>query len=115
VAPAPGLRWQAAVWLDLEHNERKVMGEDHSGSTSGWQTVGWCSARDDARLIARAYMARHDHYARADVVEHGTDNGVVSLITDTYLPAPDAPERPRPSTAPGPRPETPPAALSRGP
>ncbi|MER6947413.1 hypothetical protein ABT294_25605 [Nonomuraea sp. NPDC000554] len=53
-APAPGLRWQVAVWLDLGHNEGKVMGEDHGGSTSGWQTVGWCSTRDDARLIARA-------------------------------------------------------------
>jgi hypothetical protein len=105
-APAPGLRWQVAVWHDLGH-EGKVLGEDYGGDTSGWQTVGWCSTRDDARQIARAYMAHRDHYARADVVEHGTDNGVVSLVTDTYLPDPDAPERPRPSTAPGPRPASP--------
>ncbi|AWN32589.1 hypothetical protein [Streptomyces sp. NEAU-S7GS2] len=105
-SPAPGLRWQVAVWLDLGHGG-KVQGEDYGGSTSDWQTVGWCTSRDDARLIARAYTAHRDHYARADVIEHGTDNGVVSLTTDTYLPAPDAPERPRPSTAPGPRPASP--------
>ncbi|MEV4013123.1 hypothetical protein AB0J35_21700 [Nonomuraea angiospora] len=105
-APAPGLRWQVAVWHDLGH-EGKVLGEDYGGSTSDWQTVGWCATRDDARLIARAYMAHRDHYARADVVEHGTDNGVVSLVTDTYLPDLDAPERPRPATAPGPRPASP--------
>ncbi|MEV4441326.1 hypothetical protein AB0K09_20340 [Streptomyces sp. NPDC049577] len=107
-APAPGLRWQVAVWLDLGH-EGRVLGEDYSGSTSDWQTVGWCTTRDDARQIARAYTAHRGHYARADVIEHGTDNGVASLTTDTYLPAPDAPERPRPATAtaPGPRPASP--------
>lgn len=105
-SPAPGLRWQVAVWLDLGH-EGKVLGEDYAGGTSDWQTVGWCASRDDARQIARAYTAHCGHYARADVLEHGTDNGIVSLTTDTYLPAPDAPERPRPVTAPGPRPASP--------
>ncbi|MFF9632888.1 hypothetical protein [Streptomyces fradiae] len=94
-SPAPGLRWQVAVWVDLGH-EGQVMGEDYSGGTSNWQTVGWCTSRDDARLIARAYTAHRGHYARADVIEHGTDNGIVSYTTDTYLPAPDAPPRPRP-------------------
>ncbi|SEH01760.1 hypothetical protein SAMN05444920_1229 [Nonomuraea solani] len=106
-APAPGLRWQVAVWHDLRGTEGKVLGEDYGGNTSNWQTVGWCSTRDDARLIARAYMPHRDHYARADVVEHGTDNGEVSRTVDTYLPDPDAPERPRPATAPGPRPASP--------
>lgn len=106
LAPAPGLRWQVAVWLDLAHDGR-VLGEDYAGSASDWQTVGWCTSRDDARLIARAYTAYRDHYARADVVEHGTDNGVVSAITDTFLPSPDAPERPRPTTPPGRRPASP--------
>lgn len=105
-APGPGLRWQVAVWLDLGH-EGKVLGEDYGGGTSDWQTVGWCASRDDARQIARAYTAHRDHYARADVIEHGTDNGIVSLTTDTYFPAPDAPERPRPTTASGPRPTSP--------
>ncbi|MFD8386172.1 hypothetical protein ACFV2X_48030 [Streptomyces sp. NPDC059679] len=105
-SPAPGLHWQVAVWLDLAH-EGKVLGEDYSGGTSDWQTVGWCTSREDARQIARAYTAHRDHYARADVIEHGTDNGIVSLTTDAYFPAPDAPKRPRPSAAPGPRPASP--------
>lgn len=105
-SPAPGLRWQVAVWLDLGDGG-KVLGEDYRGSTSNWQTVGWCTSRDDARQIARAYAAHRNHYARVDVIEHGTDNGVVSRTTDTYLPAPDAPERPRPATAQGPRPASP--------
>jgi hypothetical protein len=104
--PAPGLRWQVAVWLDLGH-EGKVLGEDYGGSASGWQTVGWCTSREDAQMIARAYTAHRGHYARADVIEHGTDNGIVSLTRDTYLSAPGAPERPRSTTAPGPRPASP--------
>lgn len=106
-APAPGLRWQVAVWLDHLGHEGKVLGEDYGGGTSDWRTVGWCASRDDARQIARAYTAHRGHYARADVIEHGTDNGITSLTTDMYLPAPDAPERPRPSTTPGPRPASP--------
>lgn len=106
-SPAPGLRWQVAVWLDLGDGKGKVLGEDYGGGTSDWQTVGWCASRDDARQIARAYTAHRGNYSRADVVEHGTDNGVVSLTVDTYLPAPDAPERPRPATASGPRPTSP--------
>jgi hypothetical protein len=94
-SPAPGLRWQVAVWVDLGY-EGQVMGEDYSGGTSNWQTVGWCTSRDDAQLIARAYTAHRGHYARADVIEHGTDNGIISLTVDTYVPAPDAPARPRP-------------------
>ncbi|PZG19909.1 hypothetical protein [Nonomuraea aridisoli] len=104
--PAPGLRWQVAVWHDLRHDGR-VLGEDYGGSTSAWRTVGWCASRDDARLIARAHVAHCGENARADVVEHGTDNGVVSRVIDTYLPDPDAPERPRPVAAPGPRPASP--------
>ncbi|WP_336215988.1 hypothetical protein [Nonomuraea sp. LPB2021202275-12-8] len=105
-APAPGLRWQVAVWHDLGH-EGRVLGEDYGGSTSDWRTVGWCSGREEARLIARAHVAHRGDNARADVVEHGTDNGVISRTTDTYLPDPDAPERPRLVTAPGPRPASP--------
>lgn len=104
-APAPGLRWQVAVWLTL--GDGKVLGEDYGGGTSNWETVGWCTSRDDARQIARAYTAHRGHYARADVVEHGTDNGIVSLTVDTFLPSPDAPERPEPATVPGPRPASP--------
>lgn len=105
-APAPGLCWEVAVWLDLGH-EGQVLGEDYVGGTSDWQTVGWCASRDDARLIARAYTAHRSHYARADVIEHGPDNGIVSITRDTYLQAPDAPERPQPATPPGPRPASP--------
>lgn len=94
-SPAPGLRWQVAVWLDLAY-EGKVLGEDYGGSTSDWSTVGWCTSREDAQLIARAYTAHRGNHARADVIEHGTDNGVVSVTRDTFLPAPDAPARPRP-------------------
>ncbi|MGW5121894.1 hypothetical protein ACWEQ8_41730, partial [Streptomyces noursei] len=105
--PAPGLRWQVAVWLDLSREDGRVHGEDYAGSASGWQTVGWCTSREDAQLIARSYTAHRCPYARADVIEHGTDNGTVSLTRDTYLPASDAPERPRPTTAPGTRPASP--------
>ncbi|MEV4013143.1 hypothetical protein AB0J35_21805 [Nonomuraea angiospora] len=35
------------------------------------------------------------------------NNGVVSLVVDTYLPDPDASERPRTAAAPGPRPASP--------
>ncbi|MFE1735032.1 hypothetical protein ACFW6X_33635 [Streptomyces bacillaris] len=104
--PARGLRWQVAVWLDLAH-EGKVLGEDYVGGTSAWQTVGWCTSREDAQMIARAYTAHRGQYARADVIEHGTDNGIVSTSRDTYLRAPDAPERPRPVTPSGPRPASP--------
>ncbi|MGW5043040.1 hypothetical protein ACWEQK_33355 [Streptomyces parvulus] len=113
-SPAPGLRWQVAVWLDLGH-EGKVLGEDYGGGTSNWSTVGWCTSRDDARQIARAFTAYRGHHARADVIEHGTDNGVVSMTRDTYLTAPDAPARPQPpalgeprgTLAAGPRPASP--------
>ncbi|WP_030756642.1 hypothetical protein [Streptomyces sp. NRRL F-5135] len=113
-SPAPGLRWQVAVWVDLGH-EGKVLGEDYGGGTSAWSTVGWCTSRDDARLIARAYTAHRGDHARADVIEHGSDNGIVSVARDTYLPAPDAPARPRPpalgeqrgTLAAGPRPASP--------
>lgn len=105
-SPAPGLRWQVAVW-HVHGNGEKVLGEDYAGSAPAWQTVGWCTSRDDARQIARAYTAHRGDYARADVIEHGTDNGTVSATADTYLQAPDAPERPRPATAPGPRPISP--------
>ncbi|KAF2774939.1 hypothetical protein [Streptomyces sp. OM5714] len=94
-SPVPGLRWEVAVWLDLAH-EGKVLGEDYGGGTSDWSTVGWCTNRGDARLIARAFTAHRGHHARADVIEHGTDNGVVSMTTDTSLTAPDAPAPPRP-------------------
>ncbi|WP_186779881.1 hypothetical protein [Streptomyces salinarius] len=113
-SPAPGLRWQVAVWLDLAH-EGKVLGEDYVGGTSNWSTVGWCTNRDDAQLIARAFTAHRGNHARADVIEHGTDNGVVSMTTDTYLTTPDAPAHPRPpalgeqrgTLAAGPRPTSP--------
>lgn len=105
--PAPGLRWQVAVWLDMSREDGRVLGEDYGGSASSWQTVGWCTSREDAQMIARAYTAHRNHYARADVIEHGTDNGIVSLTRDTYLPASDAPERPRPLTASGARPASP--------
>ncbi|MFH8533241.1 hypothetical protein ACH4GE_33015 [Streptomyces tendae] len=113
-SPAPGLRWEVAVWLDLAH-EGKVLGEDYGGGTSDWQTVGWCTNRDDAQMIARAFTAHRGQIARADVIEHGTDNGVVSMTTDTYLTAPDAPAPPRPpargeqpgTLAAGPRPSSP--------
>lgn len=105
-SPARGLRWQVAVWLDLGRGGQ-VQGEDYGGGTSGWETVGWCTSREDARQIARAYVAHRGHYLRADVVEHGTDNGIISVVADTYLPAPNAPERPRAVTPPGPRPVSP--------
>lgn len=105
-APAPGLRWQVAVWHDLGRGG-KVLGEDYAGGASDWRTVGWCASRDDARQIARAFTAHRGDNARADVIEHGTDNGIVSRTTDTFLPAPDAPERPRPAAAHGPRPASP--------
>ncbi|MEU0287458.1 hypothetical protein [Streptomyces sp. NPDC006147] len=113
-SPAPGLRWQVALWLDLAR-EGKVLGEDYIGGTSGWTTLGWCASRDDARQIARAFTAHRGPYARADVIEHGADNGVVSVTRETYLPAPDAPVRPRPpalgeprgTLAAGPRPSSP--------
>ncbi|WP_242911505.1 hypothetical protein [Actinomadura terrae] len=120
-APAPELRWQVTVWHDLTAGGRKVLGEDYAGSTSHWRTVGWCATRNDARQIARAFTAHRGDYARADVIEHGTDHGVVSRSVDTYLPAPDAPERPRPTVAQGPRPaspgrsEVPEPAWTRGP
>ncbi|MEU3633027.1 hypothetical protein [Streptomyces fradiae] len=113
-SPGPGLRWQVAVWLDLAH-EGKVLGEDYAGGTSGWSTVGWSTSREDARQVARAYVAHRGNHARAGVIEHGTDNGVVSLTVDTYFPAPEAPARPRPpalgeprgTLAAGPRPASP--------
>ncbi|MER0476974.1 hypothetical protein ABR737_01145 [Streptomyces sp. Edi2] len=105
-SPAPGLRWEIAAWLDMARDGR-VLGEDYGGSTGGWQTVGWCTSPDDARQIARAYTAHRSSFARVDVIEHGTDAGIVSLTTDTYLPAPDASERPRPQLAEGPRPASP--------
>jgi len=106
-SPARELRWQVAVWPDKAGSKGEVLGEDYAGSAPYWQTVGWCTSREDARLIARAYAAYRGEYARADVVEHGTDNGFVSLTRDTYVPVPDAPEPPRPATPPGPRPASP--------
>ncbi|WP_431984721.1 hypothetical protein [Streptomyces qinglanensis] len=84
-----------------------MLGEDYHGGAPNWQTVGWCTSRGDARRIARAYTAHDGHYTRADVVEHGTDFGVISMTTDTYLPAPDASERPRPVSSSSPRPASP--------
>jgi hypothetical protein len=103
-APAQGLRWEVAVYMDLGIEEGRVFGEDYGGSSGGWETVCWCTSRKDARQIARSYTAHRGHYARADVVEHGTDNGIVSVTVDTFLPDPDAPERPQPVRAAGPRP-----------
>ncbi|HEY5834956.1 hypothetical protein [Streptomyces sp.] len=104
-APAPGLLWEVAVYMDLGIEEGKVFGEDYGGSSGGWDTAAWCTSREDARQIARAYTAYRGHYARADVVEHGTDNGIISVTRDSFFPAPDAPERPRPARPAGPRPE----------
>jgi hypothetical protein len=108
--PAPGLHWEVAVWLDLGHDDDrvgKVMGEDYGGGTSDWQTVGWCTNREDATLIARAYTAHRSHYTRADVIEHGHDAGVVSITRESFLQAPDAPKRPKATAVPGPRPASP--------
>jgi hypothetical protein len=103
-APAPGLLWEVAVYMDLGIEDGRVFGEDYGGSSGGWETVGWCTSREDARQIAAAYTAFRGHYARADVVEHGTDNGIVSVTRDSFLQAPGAAERPRPVPAAGPRP-----------
>lgn len=105
--PAPGLNWEVAVWLDLGIEEGKVAGEDYGGGVSAWQTVGWFTSREDAIQVARAYTAHRSHYARADVIEHGSDAGVVSLTRDTFVQAPDAPVRPRPARPAGPRPASP--------
>lgn len=94
--PGPGLNWEVTVWLDLGIEERKVAGEDYGGGSSAWQTVGWFTNREDAVQVARAYTAYRSPYARADVVEHGSDAGVVSLTRDTFVQAPDAPARSRP-------------------
>lgn len=107
-APAPDLRWQVAAWLDMGMNGGGVFGEDYGGSLGGWDTVAWCTNREDACQIARAYTAHRSHYARADVLQHGADLGVVSLTTDTFVQAPDAPELARATAAPGPRPQSPP-------
>lgn len=106
-APAPGLLWEVAAYFDLGFEDGRVLGEDYGGSSGGWETVGWCTSREDARLIARAYTAYRGHYARADVVEHGTDNGIVSVTRDSFLQTRNAPERPRPARAAGPRPTAP--------
>lgn len=105
--PGPGLNWEVAIWLDLGIEERKVAGEDYDGGSSAWQTVGWFTNRADAVQVARAYTAHRSSYARADVVEHGSDAGVVSLTRDTFVQAPDAPVRPRPAMPAGPRPASP--------
>lgn len=107
VLPAPGLNWEVAVWLDLGIEDGKVAGEDYGGGSSAWQTVGWFMNREDAAAVARAYTAHRSHYARADVIEHGTDAGVASLTRDTFIQAPDAPVRPRPVRPAGPRPASP--------
>ncbi|MEU9703019.1 hypothetical protein [Streptomyces sp. NPDC047981] len=106
--PASGLRWEVAAWLDMSR-DGQVLGEDYGGSASGWQTVGWCTSREDACQVAAAYAApAHDSlFSRADVVQHGTDNGIVSVTVDTYLAVPDAPARPRRGAAAGPRPASP--------
>ncbi|QPM21541.1 hypothetical protein [Streptomyces clavuligerus] len=110
-SPAPGLCWEIAAWHDLARDGR-VLGEDHSGGISQWQTIGWCTNRADARLVARAFTAHRgpSPFARVDVIRHGPDNGIVSRTTDTYLPAPtapDAPEHPPVQRAEGPRPASP--------
>ncbi|MFE9484732.1 hypothetical protein ACFYNM_39900 [Streptomyces spororaveus] len=105
-APAPDL-WEVAAWLDMSQEDGRVLGEDYSGSASSWQTVGWCTNREDARLIARAYVAHRGHFTRADVLQHGPDSGVVSMVRDSYLQAPDAPVQARAEAAPGPRPASP--------
>ncbi|NUU22092.1 MAG: hypothetical protein HOV68_11350 [Streptomycetaceae bacterium] len=107
LCPSPALQWEVAAWLDLSWKEGQVLGEDYGGSASGWQTVGWCATRDDARQIARACTAYRDDFTRADVVQHGPDRGVTSVTTDTLLQAPDAPERRRLARVPGPRPASP--------
>ncbi|MFK0113980.1 hypothetical protein [Streptomyces sp. NPDC091217] len=105
--PGPGLNWEVAVWLDLGIEDGKVAGEDYIGGPSAWSTVGWFTNREDAARVARAYTAHRSHYARADVIEHGQDAGVVSLTRDTFVQAPDAPVRPRPARPTGPRPASP--------
>lgn len=107
-APAAELRWQVAAWPDMAMDGGRVMGEDYGGSSGNWETVAWCTSRDDARQIAAAYTAHRGTYTRADVIEHGSDLGVTSMTVDTYLQALDAPERPKRATAPaGPRPASP--------
>ncbi|MFG2623230.1 hypothetical protein ACGFXC_37050 [Streptomyces sp. NPDC048507] len=105
-APAPNM-WEVAAWLDMSQEDGRVLGEDYGGSASSWQTVGWCTTREDAQLIARAYVAHHGHFTRADVLQHGPDLGYVSEIRDSYLQAPDAPAQARAKAAPGPRPASP--------
>ncbi|MEU3978315.1 hypothetical protein [Streptomyces bacillaris] len=106
-SPAPGLRWEVAAWHDLAR-DGNVLGEDYGGGTSAWSTVGWCTSRADAQEVAAALTAHRSAYTRADVIEHGTDNGIVSVTRTTYLQAADAPKRPwGPVRAPGPRPASP--------
>ncbi|WP_331756642.1 hypothetical protein [Streptomyces sp. NBC_01568] len=106
-APSAELCWEVAVWLDLSWENGQVLGEDYAGGVSAWQTVGWCTTREDAQLIARGYAAHRGPYARADVLQHGPDLGYASLVRDSYVRPLDAPERPRLDAVPGPRPASP--------
>ncbi|MFJ4774014.1 hypothetical protein ACIP88_33735 [Streptomyces uncialis] len=65
-APAPGLVWEVAGWLDLAR-EGRVLGEDYSGGLSDWQTIGWCTSRQDARQIASTSAAHRSSFARVGV------------------------------------------------
>lgn len=106
-SPAAELCWEVAVWVDPRWEDGKGIGEDYDGVVSEWQTVGWCTTREDARQIALAFTAHRGPYARAEVLEHGSDRGVASLTRGVYRQSPDAPERPRRATEPGPRPASP--------
>ncbi|MFF5783216.1 hypothetical protein ACFY7Y_40675 [Streptomyces virginiae] len=106
-APSAELPWEVAGWLDLGWEDGRVLGEDYAGSASSWQTIGWCTTREDARMIARAYVAHRGHFTRADVLQHGPDGGVASMVRDSYLQAPDAPVQARAEAGPGPRPASP--------
>ncbi|WP_331731386.1 hypothetical protein [Streptomyces sp. NBC_00073] len=106
-APSADLCWEVTVWLDPSWEDGRVLGEDYGGEVSAWQTVGWCTNREDAQLIARGYTAHRGPYARADVLQHGPDLGYASLVRDSYVRPLDAPEWPRLDVVPGPRPASP--------
>ncbi|UGT58808.1 hypothetical protein [Nocardia asteroides] len=85
-APAASLCWEVAGWQDMSMKRGQVLGEDYVGGASSWDTVGWCATREDARLIARAYVgSARSAITRVDILEHGTDLGVASLIRETHL------------------------------
>ncbi|WP_030200736.1 hypothetical protein [Streptomyces sp. NRRL S-87] len=91
----------------MSWEDGRVLAEDYGGSASAWQTVGWCATREDAQMIARAYVEHRGPFARADVVQHGPDLGYASLVRDSYVQGPHAPVQARPEAAPGPRPASP--------